>query len=228
MAANERFAVVWVPAQGSRLAEAGASWSGWCAETAHRVETGSRAGEALAPEVVRERGLHALLAEPFALPSSVTIWNLNRLLADVAYMAPAVTELHLTVGRASEGLVLQPSGGSGKWRSLSAMVAKRVGGLCAGSGPQPVKDMVMQLTGPLPEIGPGTIETYAARHFADALAEPVHVGDIALLAQSGQGRPWSLYDRHLLCGASSDAGVANPLACFGACTMAPLEGNLAF
>ena len=224
---RERFAIVWLPAQASRLAECGASWTGWCPESARRISGASDTGAALSEAGSRMRGLHAPILQPFTLPSHASAWALQKTVADIASGLKGIDQVRLTVQRGPDGVRLAPAWRMPAWRKLSAHMAHGVRKLTGQSVPAPSVEMALSLTDSLPEMGQGPAEAYAARHFEYALAEMHSIADIALLETSDLGRPWTLVGRYDLSGDVLEMPENSAMACVGANMLTPLEASLA-
>ena len=224
---TERFAVVWLPAMGSRLADCAATWTGWCPETGHRINGVCDASAALVEQEALQRGLCAPILGSMALRSSVTRYHLEDVLAGVARTLPVLPSVRLGVEWGRDGLMLKPQVSSRDWRVLAVHVAHAVARLVDHPMPIPQRELSLALTDPLPELDAGAVEAFAARHFDAALAQEVLISDIALISTPGPGRPWSLENRYALGGDALDITDCSAMACLGPRLIAPLEDALA-
>ncbi len=90
----EKFAIHWVPRDGTALADFGASWTGWCAEggvlnrgPAKDTCSALRPG---VPGSIAKIGLHAAVKSPFTLASGRCVWTLEQRLEMFAEHTSAI------------------------------------------------------------------------------------------------------------------------------------------
>ena len=209
---SDRYVVAWVPPSGTRLAERGADWMGWC------PESGQGTG-GLDP--VAARGLHAPLVAPFRLPRNVSSYMLHDVLSDLAFNLPSIGQVKFRVTAGSDGPMLISIVGGDRWRATAVHVATAIHELGGG---MPLHTVSMQLDiCDCPECAGATLSV-AREHFAEALKHPVMVGDLALLSEPGDGRPWKVVDRFELCDGHQEIPHVPALECLGPRLMTPLAG----
>ena len=220
----EEFAIHWVPRHGTRLAEFGAGWTGWCAEHGMSSDVQEyrwlRRGQPEAPGMSALHGLHAPLKPGFKLAIGQSFWSLEDDLISFAQSLPTIQMPRFEVTVFDGRVVLVPSRPNRPIlrliRNLDAVIrpfeAQPVYSQCAGGQALAGVDLPgMQawtdfnggsITGfqvPLTD----RMELQRAFDLADSLtprlkavlAEPLHLMDVALMGNPGRGRPWRLIER---------------------------------
>lgn len=232
----ERYAIYWVPAVASKLANFGCAWTGWCAEEGShyprmRARELPRPLEQLTAETSRH-GLHGIYKAPFALSRGRSHWGLERVVQSLAEEAAPIAcgglRLAVVGGRVAL-LPIEPPAGLNRLvaRIGRAMLAYDTRAVARRMGfedqAEPFQAEVPEPTGavavvdahrfhlPLTDrldLGDAyAVVAYLRPLLAPILAQSLVLGDLALVGDPGGNRPWRVIDRHPLVGATARRGA---------------------
>lgn len=222
----ERLAVAWVPPAGSRLAERGAMWTGWCPEMGPPVGLTQAVGADVAASCLRRRGLHAPVIRPFVLQRSVSIWHLCQALAEEVLNTRVMEGVRLTLTVKEGRVALVPVWPMPGWSQMAARLARVVFDVSPGSVPLGTGSMFLRLTDPLPDARVDGAEVRALRHFTPALDQLLAISELVLLGVQGAGEPWQVIDRYPLSGEACMRSSPPEMACEGPNLISPLSDQL--
>lgn len=234
-----RYAVYWVPPASDPLAEFGCRWTGWCAESGEKHPRLASPAAGLDLETItREtslQGLNAVLRAPFRLVRAWKIWSLQRALALLADELEEVEVPALDVAVVDGRVALVTRVPSARLDRLARRVREATAPF--ESPPRrelapadPGRDGVEARTAdrfhmPLTDrLTPDCAALLAGRirpMLAEVLDAPRQLGDVALVADPGDGRRARVVEHYPLAGPNGAAGDA--LACRGPRVYAPLN-----
>ena len=211
---HRRHAIYYAPPTGGALARLGASWLGRDAETGATPTQPDVEGIAALTAAPRRYGLHGTLKPPMRLAEGSTPDDLLAALAALAQTCAPVELGRLQLQRLGGFLALVPDP---QPAALEALAARTVTELDPLRAPPPEAELarrraaglsrrqdalllrwgyphVMEefrfhvtLTGQLPDAAASPLLHAAEAHFADALAEPQRLADLALFGEDADG-----------------------------------------
>jgi hypothetical protein len=216
----ERFAVFWVPARSDALARFGSSWMGWCSEngeprTRHAAE-GLTVDFAAATRQIWHHGFHGVIRVPFRLRPGRSRWAVEHALQSAAdelapvplarlslaviggrvalvpeSPPPALARLLDRIEQALAPLAADPGLGARQTGAKAASGDAQVRQLPAGAAHRfhlPMTDRM--------ELGAAfRVRDELAPRIEPLLAQPRTLGDLALMGDPGNGRPFRVLNR---------------------------------
>lgn len=198
-----RYAIRWVPQQGTELAAFGRHWTGWCAETGMHADTADTPSNGIVGRAcpIRHSGFGAIAQGPFRLAHGQSDWRLEEILMDLAETEAAVHlprwQLHVLDGQ----VCLLPAQVPTEVRNLIQRVRARVRAIGkAADGIEPgFEPFRIPLSAQVDDITAQALMAEAVRLLPRALAETHVLSDLSLMGDPGGDRPWRLIERFPLC-----------------------------
>jgi putative phosphonate metabolism protein len=207
-----RYAIYFAPEPTSLLHDLGSRWLGRDAFTGEQRPQPSVAGIEAATAEPRRYGFHATLKPPFALRADQSVRTLSTAIASIA-ASIAAFPVRLTVNRLDGFLALQPASRSPQLEDLAARCVRELdsfraelsdtemarrqqaplssrqnANLMSWGYPYVLDDFRFHIT-LSQRLGPeeSGLDVAAKVHFAQVLAEQIHVGSVTLFREAGPG-----------------------------------------
>lgn len=224
-AGTERYAIYWVPQYGHPLAEFGVKWTGWCTDNGapRRRFDEKEIGlplSALTRETARH-GMHGVICAPFRLTQDRSLYRMEQALEALADKTAGVQMPKLKLALVDERLALVPevacmglirltnevgkcvSGFSAKERELAPVPRRYEIPLPSRTDCRdlPVLDgdrFYIPLTDP---VSPGNCQNIVEKLrglLGSLMAHQFMIGGIALMLDTGSGRPLQLLHSYAL------------------------------
>lgn len=226
----KRYTVAWVPVPGTPLAEFGAGWTGFAAETGKSVEPRADLQDLRAAAKVNcypgRFGLRAPLTTPFQLRDGLSQWAFESILEEFAsrHCSAQITVPEVRVIN-DQVTQISPQPHPGLTRMIPDLQDTIAPHIQPEAAPQPTR-FGFPLTGIVAPRVAGQLRAVLGKHLEGITGTRPLIASISLVGDPGDGQGWQMLHRYPLTGlAEPKAGVPDAMAIQGPDLLAPITGT---